>query len=273
LRLKTLDAASVAAAIALLEAAPYDNVYLQWLVESAPNRVGERIVAARDHDGTLRGLAHDAPNIVFAGDGDAIDAFARGFTRRVALPRMIVAPRPLVERFWKKVRRHMPQPWAIRSSQPVYALERQPTETPASGALDVARVTLDEADEVVRHAARMAAGELGGETENIDQGYRRRLEANIAAGGFWRARLDGRLVFQCYVGPATRATAQLQGIWTPPEFRRRGYATHALGAVCRALLDEYPTLSLYVNDFNRTAIALYERLGFSRVGEFASIVF
>jgi predicted GNAT family acetyltransferase len=256
-----------------LEGAPYDNVYLQWLVESGSNRSGERIVVARAADGSLRGVAHDAPNIVFAGDGEAIDAFARSFMRRVALPRMIVAPRPLVERFWKQVRRHMPQPWAIRSSQPVYALEPQRLNAPPAAELDVARGTLAEADELVVHAARMAAGELGGQADNIDAGYRRRLEANIAAGGFWRARVDGRLVFQCYLGPKTQATAQLQGIWTPPEFRRRGYATRALGAVCQALLAEYPTLSLYVNDFNRSAIALYEGLGFSRAGEFASVIF
>jgi len=256
-----------------LERAPYDNVYLQWLVESAPTRSGERLVVVRAGDGSLRGIAHDAPNIVFAGDGEAIDAFARSFMRRVALPRMIVAPRPLVERFWKQVRRHMPRPWAIRSSQPVYALEPQQLGAPAADDLDVARATPAEADEIVVHAARMAAGELGGDAEIIDLGYRRRLEANIAGGGFWRARRDGILVFQCYVGPTTRATAQLQGIWTPPEARRRGYATRALGAVCRELLAEYPTLTLYVNDFNRTAIKLYERLGFSRCGEFASVIF
>jgi hypothetical protein len=35
----------------------------------------------------------------------------------------------------------------------------------------------------------------------------------------------------------------------------------------------HPTLSLYVNDFNEPAIALYERVGFRRAGEFATLLF
>jgi predicted GNAT family acetyltransferase len=186
---------------------------------------------------------------------------------------MIVAPRPLVERFWKRVRSKLPEPWVIRASQPVYALETVSLRTTSTKADGIARATVGEADEIILHAARMAAGELGGDAREIDAGYRARLEGIIAAGGFWRYRIAGRLVFQCYVGPWTGATAQLQGIWTPPNERGKGYATRALGVICRALLAEHRTLSLYVNDFNRAAIALYQRLGFRRVGEFASVIF
>ena len=57
-------------------------------------------------------------------------------------------------------------------------------------------------------------------------------------------------------------TLQLQGIWTPPELRGRGLATASLAAICDRLLEVSPTLSLYVNDFNEAAIALYRRVGF-----------
>jgi len=43
--------------------------------------------------------------------------------------------------------------------------------------------------------------------------------------------------------------------------------------VSRALLETNPTLSLYVNDFNTTAIALYERIGYQRVGELTTYIF
>ena len=73
--------------------------------------------------------------------------------------------------------------------------------------------------------------------------------------------------------PRTAATAQIQGVWTPPEARGHGYAARALAAVARHLLKTEATLSLYVNDFNAPAIALYERVGFTRVGTLSTYLF
>jgi predicted GNAT family acetyltransferase len=81
------------------------------------------------------------------------------------------------------------------------------------------------------------------------------------------------LCFFCNVGAWSPQTAQLQGIWTPPALRGRGLATAALAAVCRTLLNVVPTLSLYVNDFNAPAVALYRRLGFRDAGELQTLLF
>jgi predicted GNAT family acetyltransferase len=37
-----------------------------------------------------------------------------------------------------------------------------------------------------------------------------------------------------------------------------------MAACCDLALDHHPNLSLYVNDFNTPAVALYERIGFRR---------
>jgi len=66
---------------------------------------------------------------------------------------------------------------------------------------------------------------------------------------------------------------QLQGIWTPTALRGRGFATAALAAVCSQILCDVESVSLYVNDFNTDALALYDRVGFERVGEFQTILF
>jgi predicted GNAT family acetyltransferase len=55
--------------------------------------------------------------------------------------------------------------------------------------------------------------------------------------------------------------------------RSRGLATAALYGVCDELLNDVPTLSLYVNAFNEPALRLYERVGFRRVGEFQTLLF
>ena len=70
-----------------------------------------------------------------------------------------------------------------------------------------------------------------------------------------------------------KQTVQLQGIWTPPELRGRGLASASLAAICDRLFDVFPTLSLYVNDFNEPAIALYRRVGFEHVGDFQTMLF
>ncbi|MDP9025690.1 MAG: GNAT family N-acetyltransferase, partial [Candidatus Eremiobacteraeota bacterium] len=75
------------------------------------------------------------------------------------------------------------------------------------------------------------------------------------------------------VGPWSPQTMQLQGIWTPPSLRGKGLATLAMSGICDKLLAMSPTLSLYVNDFNSSAIKLYERLGFVTIAEFQTILF
>ena len=82
-----------------------------------------------------------------------------------------------------------------------------------------------------------------------------------------------RAAVSANVGPRTASTAQLQGVWTPPAQRGHGYASQALAGVARRLFTTETTLSLYVNDFNVPAVALYERLGFTRAGTFATYLF
>ncbi|HEV7899941.1 MAG TPA: GNAT family N-acetyltransferase, partial [Planosporangium sp.] len=72
----------------------------------------------------------------------------------------------------------------------------------------------------------------------------------------------------------TRHTAQVQGVWTAPQWRGRGLATAGMAAVVRdALRRVAPSVTLYVNDFNDTARRVYARCGFRRVGTFATVLF
>jgi uncharacterized protein len=185
---------------------------------------------------------------------------------------MIVGPRRAVERFWDRASATMREPVAIRASQPVYALERTWLRGSRADA-DVQRATPGDLNDIVPNSAQMIAGEIGGDPKSSNAEFRLRTSRIIDAGWWWRYRVGGKLAFMCNVGSATPYTAQLQGVWTPPEMRGKGHATRALAAICDRLLDEHPTLCLYVNDFNLPAIALYERVGFARAGEFSTILF
>ena len=271
--LETLTAANSGETLSYLARRPFDNVYVHWLIESRQiGRAGD-VLVWRDARGTIAGVCYAGPQIVPCADSnDALDGFAER-ARRARAARMIVGPRAAVEHFWARAKHTFAAPTATRTSQPVYALERSALRAPAGDAAgDVARATLDELDEIVPNSAEMIVGEVGGDPNRAGTDFRSRTARIIDRGWWWRSRVDGKLAFMCNVGSASPYTAQIQGVWTPPGMRGHGYATQALSAICARLLDEHPTLCLYVNDVNTPAIALSERVGFERVGEFQTIL-
>jgi predicted GNAT family acetyltransferase len=56
------------------------------------------------------------------------------------------------------------------------------------------------------------------------------------------------------------------GVWTDPRHRRQGIARTLLREVCGHLARKGRSVTLFVNDFNRPAISLYDSLGFKRIG-------
>ena len=135
------------------------------------------------------------------------------------------------------------------------------------------KARIDEWMLVADNSAMMIAQELEYDPRRSSPEFTTNVRAMIDRGLWWVGESYGRLCFFCNVGPWSPQTAQLQGIWTPPELRGKGLATAALSAVCERLLTMSPSLSLYVNDFNEKAIALYDRVGFTTVAEFQTILF
>jgi len=271
-RLEHLSATNTPAALAFLERRPFENVYVYWLIASGQIGRGGEFVIWRDTAGEIQGSCYVGSQLVpCTEDGAALEAFAER-ARRVRTTRMIVGARSAVERLWLLLRATMPAPSTVRTSQPLYALARESLLFSRADA-NAGPATLDELDELTTNSALMIAGELGGDPRRTNADFRGRTARIIEAGWWWRYRVDGQLAFMCNVGSTMPQTSQLQGVWSPPQMRGHGYAARALGAICDLLLDRIPTLSLYVNDFNRSAIALYERVGFARVGEFQTILF
>ncbi|MCH8564571.1 GNAT family N-acetyltransferase [Nesterenkonia sp. LB17] len=105
--------------------------------------------------------------------------------------------------------------------------------------------------------------------------YRERVRGLINAGHSIIA-VDpetSEIVFKAEFGAVSPEVVQVQGVWVRPSHRGRGLAGPGMAAVVEHGLKLAPTVSLYVNSYNTAAIRAYERVGFTQVGTFATILF
>lgn len=104
--------------------------------------------------------------------------------------------------------------------------------------------------------------------------YRNRISELITDKRSFIRVENEEVVFKAEVGTVGNNVAQIQGVWVNPKLRGHGIAVPAMAAVVRYILDDIAaTASLYVNDFNKPAIATYQKVGFTQVDTFATIHF
>ncbi len=259
-------------AIAFVARRPYENAFIQWVLEGGHGASStDDIVVHRDDAGAITGALYFGTQLVIAAEDDAaVDAFAREARRHQPF-RSLVGPRQRVEQLWEQVRSWHQPPVLVRTEQPLYVLT--PDTLVRTDDCSVRRATLADADRVIENSAEMMLGELGYDPRVNRVSFGAGVRRAISMGLWWVYVEAGELRFQLNVGARTNVTAQLQGVWTPPPLRKRGYAAAALGGIAAQLLQTHSTLSLYVNDFNHDAIALYERTGFVRVGAMSTMLF
>ncbi len=138
----------------------------------------------------------------------------------------------------------------------LYRLDRAPATPCAPGALR--RATADNEDVLVAWA-RAFESEVGlPHPADIGEVTVRR----IAAGGLW-VWDDGGPVSAVGVTAALAGVSRVHYVYTPPEHRRRGYATACVAAVsAHALTSGASTCVLYAQLNNPTANGVYRALGY-----------
>src|SRR5207237_5848848 len=269
--LRSLSDDDAGPALAFLRRDPLINVYLiSRLLEERFVSATQTIEVRYNREIVL--VASLATNVVMASDPSApreitdaaIAVVAERVMTRMLPVRAIISPAPLVDALWKRLQSQLDAPTVVRMSQPVYAI---------AGRLDFPDLkqcrysTLRDLDALVPACAAMHKEEVGIDPLERDApGYRERIRELVEKKRSIIRKVQGVIVSKCEYSAVTSHCVQLMGVWTNPRARRHGYAFGMLREVCGHLARKGKTVTLFVNDFNAPAIALYESLGFKRIG-------
>lgn len=213
----------------------------------------------------------------------AIAAFAAMAKSRQRKVSSIVGPAHDVLALWEHLRGSWPQPREIRANQPSMVI-MQPAQIQADplvrfgtsrdyAAVFPASVAMFES-EVGVSPLRFGSTMYAERVHYLLRMNRTLVRVTEARGLKELSGSATEVMFKADFGVVTREVAQVQGVWIPPRFRGKGLASAAMAAVVNQGLEHTaPIISLYVNDYNAPALATYNRVGFTRVGTFASILF
>lgn len=99
------------------------------------------------------------------------------------------------------------------------------------------------------------------------------LAPHVADGrvGLWV--VEGEPVSMGYASRANGGVTRVSGVWTPPGLRGNGYASAVVAALSNDRIDHGERCMLYTDLANPTSNAIYQALGYRRVGDSVTIRF
>lgn len=218
-----------------------------------------------------------APDLPPAAAHRALSAFAAQAIQTKNSSSSLVGERRAVMEMWKHISSTRTAR-EVRDNQPSLILDA----APHVGANPQVRVSQPADFDVVFPACvAMFTEEVGYSPLGGDGGisYAARVRYLIAQGRSYihtEPDEDGEpeVVFKAEVGALTRQVAQIQGVWVAPKYRGEGRSISGMAAVVELVRSAHaPLVSLYVNDFNETALRTYRKVGFRQVGSYATILF
>ncbi|MGM0577353.1 MAG: GNAT family N-acetyltransferase [Myxococcota bacterium] len=268
------------AALRLLRRSVEHNAYL--LSQIARGAIGRDDVAGplvgHWRDGRLDGLCILGSNLVISrpASDEAVDAFAEYARRSRFRVWVAVGDDATIDRFMSAYGRTWRPIRIERAGQALYRVDGDALEgDDAARSPELRPADIREVEALMEADRAMVREELGfdpfvRDLPSYREGWRRRIREERCwvvgpVGGPVRFKVDHSAVSEDVV--------QLAGIFTRPEERRQGLARAGVGEMCRRLLGRVSSVTLYVHRHNIPAIALYESLGFERVGAVRSVWF
>jgi len=273
---RPLGAPDLDAFLALAALDPVVNVFADYRARTTnlePRWLGGEMWGRFD-GGELVSACHVGANLVpVQATADDAQAFAERALTRGRTVSTIVGPHDAVRVFWNGVAAAWGKPRELRWRQPHLELTGAPHVAP-----DPLVRRTDRADmaELYPACVAMYTEEVGVSPESGGGAelYKARV-TQLMSRGWSFARFDGgRLVFKAEVACASPYAAQIQGVWVPPDRRGEGLAVAGMAAVVKLVqADIAPTVSLYVNEWNKPARKAYRRVGFKETARFSTVMF
>ncbi|WP_426566535.1 GNAT family N-acetyltransferase [Angustibacter sp. McL0619] len=276
--LRTLGRQDRQAILDLCASDPVVNVMVAERVElvgAEPVRLGGELWGMFEQ-GQLTCACWSGANLIPVGrcSEAALDAFASR-ARRAGVPysSMFGEAEPVLG-LWARLQAAGWRARDVRACQPLFATDRVPEVEPDPL---VHRAEPDDLVNVLPASVAMFTEEVGYSPMAADGGlsYRRRVADLLRQHRMFVRRDDqGSVMFKADLGSVSSSVAQVHGVWVDPRWRGQGIAAPAMAAVVLAALrEDAATVSLYVNDYNERALAVYGKVGFTRVGTFATVLF
>lgn len=158
--------------------------------------------------------------------------------------------------------------YALERRQRVYKLREVVSPVPERGRLRLAAEP--DIELVARWWYEFHRGFFG-ETDQEEAGRAARFRVGEGDIYLWE---DGQPVSMAIKTRPTRKGISVGSVYTPPELRRRGYATACVGELSRILLEAgWEFCALFVDLANATANRIYQRIGYRPVCDYDEYVF
>jgi uncharacterized protein len=233
------------------------------------NAIGGELWTRRDPE---ESLCYAGANLIpLRGQLPDLYAFADAAMTSSRRCSSLVGRAELVMPMWQRLEAAWGPARDVREHQPLMSLTTMPS---CDIDPEVRQVRPEEIDTYLVAAVDMFIGEVGVDPRIGDggRGYRRRVAGLIAAGRAWAHFENGEVIFKAEVGSQSPAVSQIQGVWVHPERRGHGLGTAGTATLAAVIVGTGRIASLYVNDFNTVARATYDRIGFTEVGTFATVL-
>jgi len=272
---RALSAADRDEALELCARDPAANVFVASRIEEGALSSHPGSLLGYRVEGRLLGMCWASANIVpVECDDEAVEAVAARVRRWRRQAASIFGPSAQVEGLWRHLSPSWGPPRSVRARQPLMSTSTRPSALGIGPDPGVRVAAADEVDIVLPAAAAMFADEIGYPPyTGSSRGYRTLIEGLVVKGHTFIWRSGDEVLFKADVGSTALGAAQIQGVWLAPRLRGQGRSVSLMAAATELIMDTVaPQATLYVNDFNHPARAVYRTLGFTEVGTFTTVL-